>query len=200
MALSKDEKPVVTGLVLAGGRARRFGGVDKGLVSFLGRPMIAHVLERLAPQVEEILISANRNVPTYAGFGHRVIEDERQDFPGPLAGIQRGLAEATHLLVATVPCDAPLLPRDLIQRLLQALRAHQADAAVATVGTRNQPVFALYRRSVLPTLEDYLARDGRKVDAWHSTLRVVPVPFDDVAESFTNINTPDDLTRAEREA
>ncbi len=198
MTLTREEKNAVTGLVLAGGRARRFGGSDKGLVAFLGRPMIAHVLERLAPQVEEILINANRNVETYATFGPRVIEDERQDFAGPLAGIQRGLVEATSPLVATVPCDAPLLPRDLVQRLSHALESGEADAAVAKVGTRSQPVFALYRRSVLPTLKDYLARDGRKVDGWHSTLRVVQVPFDDVAESFTNINTPEDLTRAER--
>lgn len=198
--MSKGEEPAVTGLVLAGGRARRFGGTDKGLLTFQGRPMISHVLERLAPQVDEVLINANRNVQTYRGFGPRVIEDEVEGFAGPLAGIQRGLTEASHPLLATVPCDAPRLPADLVRRLHQALAAAGADAAVATSGGRTQPVFALYRRSLLPMLNEYLARDGRKVEGWHSTLNVARVPFDDETAAFTNINTPEDLARAEREA
>lgn len=198
--MSKEEKTLVTGLVLAGGRAQRFGGMDKGLVAFRGRSMVAHVLERLRPQVDELLISANRNVALYAGLGPRVIEDERSDFPGPLAGILRGLEEASSPLLATAPCDAPLLPLGLVPRLFRAIEAAGADAAVAKVGGRRQPVFALYRRDVLSTLVEYLARDGRKVDGWHATLKVAEVGFDDEAGSFVNINTPEDLARAEREA
>jgi molybdenum cofactor guanylyltransferase len=198
--LSKEEKPRVSGLVLAGGRARRFGGTDKGLLPLRGRPMITHVLGCFAPQVDEVLINANRNLETYRSFGPRVIEDEVQGFAGPLAGIQSGLAAASHPLLATVPCDSPWLPGDLVARLLEALSANQADAAVAKLGARRQPVFALYRLGVLPALKRYLAGDGRKVDGWLATLNVVEVSFDDEAEAFANINTPEDLARNECDA
>jgi molybdenum cofactor guanylyltransferase len=198
--LSKEEKRLVSGLVLAGGRARRFGGMDKGLMPLRGRPMITHVLERFAPQVDEVLINANRNLETYRSFGPRVIEDELQGFAGPLAGIQSGLAASGHPLLATVPCDSPWLPGDLVARLLGALSTNQADAAVAKLGARRQPVFALYRRSVLAALKRYLAGDGRKVDGWLATLNVIEVPFDDEAEAFANINTPEDLARTQGSA
>src|SRR3982751_4442728 len=107
----------VTGVVLAGGQGSRMGGVDKGLQPFRGKPMAAHVLERLAPQVDEILINANRNAEAYAQFGHRVIADEVAGFAGPLAGFERGLAHASGALVVTVPCDSPFLPVDLVARL-----------------------------------------------------------------------------------
>lgn len=195
--MSKEQKLLVSGLVLAGGRARRFGGMDKGLMPLRGRPMITHVLERFAPQVDEVLINANRNTETYRGFGPRVIEDEVQGFAGPLAGIQSGLEAAAHPLLATVPCDSPWLPGDLVARLLGALSANRADAVVAKLADRRQPVFALYRRSVLAALKQYLAGDGRKVDGWLATLKVIEVSFDDEAEAFANINTPEDLARAE---
>src|SRR6478672_11042374 len=121
----------VTGVVLAGGQGSRMGGVDKGLQEFRGKPMAAHAIERLAPQVDELLINANRNPDDYARFGHRVIADEIPGFAGPLAGFERGLAHAAGDLVVTVPCDSPFLPADLVWRLRGRLEAEEAQLAVA---------------------------------------------------------------------
>jgi molybdopterin-guanine dinucleotide biosynthesis protein A len=187
----------ITGLVLAGGQGSRMGGVDKGLQAFRGRPMVAHVIERLAPQVDEILINANRNPGAYADFGHRVIADEIEGFAGPLAGFERGLAHASHELVVTVPCDSPFLPQDLVARLLTAMGDAQADLAVARTGAQPHPVFCLMRRGVHASLRDFLASGQRKIDRWYSQLRVVEVPFDDEADAFLNINTREELARLE---
>src|SRR3954471_9424659 len=124
----------VTGLVLAGGQGSRMGGVDKGLQAFRGKPMVVHVIERLAPQVGEILVNANRNPDAYAGFGHRVIADEIEGFAGPLAGFERGLAHAKGDLVVTVPCDSPFVPADLVSRMRAALEGGSAQVAVAQTG------------------------------------------------------------------
>lgn len=183
----------VTGIVLAGGQGRRMGGVDKGLQSLRGRPMIAAVLERLAPQVDELLINANQNLESYARFGCRVVADELGGFAGPLAGLASGMKAATQTLVVTVPCDSPFLPADLVPRLLAALDARSADLAVARTGAQAHPVFALARRSLLANLEAFLAAGGRKIDAWYAPLAVVEVAFDDEAEAFSNINTRDEL-------
>ena len=169
------------------------GGTDKGLKLLRGRPMVAWSIERFAPQVEEILLNANQNLDTYARFGHRVIPDEIGGFAGPLAGLHRGLSEARHELVATVPCDSPFLPHDLISRLHAALEAKGADIAVAKTGDQPHPVFCLCRKSVLPGLGDFLAGGGRKIDAWYAGLKVVEVPFDDNPRAFSNINTEDEL-------
>ncbi|HET7402282.1 MAG TPA: molybdenum cofactor guanylyltransferase MobA [Usitatibacter sp.] len=187
----------ITGLVLAGGQGSRMGGVDKGLQPFRGRPMVAHVIERLVPQVGEILINANRNPQAYEGFGHRVIADEIEGFAGPLAGFERGLAHAAHPLVVTVPCDSPFLPGDLVARLLAALRDAQTDLAVARTGEQPHPVFCLMRREVHASLREFLASGQRKIDRWYSQLRVVEVPFDDEPDAFLNINTREELARLE---
>lgn len=188
----------VTGLVLAGGQGSRMGGVDKGLAPFRGRPMVAHVLERLAPQVDEILVNANRNPEAYARFGHRVIADEIPGFAGPLAGFERGLAHARGELVATVPCDSPFLPPDLVPRLRAALESAGADLAVARTGTQAHPVFCLMRRAVHASLERFLASGQRKIDRWYAALAVVEVAFDDEAQAFANINTRDELADLEK--
>jgi molybdopterin-guanine dinucleotide biosynthesis protein A len=188
----------VTGLVLAGGQGSRMGGVDKGLAPFRGRPMVAHVLERLAPQVDEILVNANRNPEAYAAFGHRVIADEIPGFAGPLAGFERGLAHARGELVATVPCDSPFLPPDLVPRLRAALESAGADLAVARTGTQAHPVFCLMRRAVHASLERFLASGQRKIDRWYAALAVVEVAFDDEAQAFANINTRDELADLEK--
>jgi molybdopterin-guanine dinucleotide biosynthesis protein A len=185
----------VTGIVLAGGQGSRMGGVDKGLQPFMGRPMVAHAVERLAPQVDELLINANRNPETYAALGHRVIADEIEGFAGPLAGFERGLAHARGELVATVPCDSPFLPRDLVARLRAALEREQADLAVAKTGTQAHPVFCLMRRTLHPSLRDFLAGGQRKIDRWYAAHHVVEVAFDDEAEAFRNINTREELER-----
>jgi molybdopterin-guanine dinucleotide biosynthesis protein A len=187
----------VTGLILAGGRGRRMGGVDKGLQLLQGRPMAQWVLERLAPQVDEVLINANQNVESYAALGCRVVGDALGGFAGPLAGLQSGLTHARHELVATVPCDSPFLPRDLVARLGHALTAAGADLAVAKTGQQPHPVFCLCRRVLLPHLTAYLAGGGRKIDAWYAALRVAEARFDDEAEAFANINTPEELAAFE---
>jgi molybdopterin-guanine dinucleotide biosynthesis protein A len=174
------------------------GGVDKGLKPLRGKPMVAWVIERFAPQVAEVLINANQNLDSYRALGHRVIPDEIAGFAGPLAGLHRGLGEAQHDLAATVPCDSPFLPHDLISRLRAALDANGADLAVAKTGDQPHPVFCLCRKSVLPSLTAFLAGGGRKIDAWYSSLKVVEVLFDDEAEAFSNINTQDELRAFEQ--
>ena len=188
----------VTGIVLAGGQGSRMGGVDKGLQPFRGKPMVAHVIERLAPQVDELLINANRNPDDYARFGHRVIADEIPGFAGPLAGFERGLAHASGELVATVPCDSPFLPADLIARLRAQLESADAQLAVARTGEQPHPVFTLMRRDVLPSLQRFLGSGQRKIDRWYGELRVAEVAFDDEADAFLNINTRDELAKLEK--
>ena len=190
-------KPQITGVVLAGGLGRRMGGTDKGLQELRGQPMVHWVIERLAPQVDELLINANQNGERYAAFGHRVVPDQIPDFAGPLAGLHAALATATHPLVATAPCDSPFLPADLISRLFSALTAADADLAVAKTFDQAHPVFCLCRRSVLPHLTEFLESGGRKVDRWYSTLNIVEVAFDDEADAFENINTHEELGRFE---
>ena len=188
----------VSGIVLAGGLGRRMGGVDKGLQLLRGKPMIEHVLERLRPQVGEIVINANQNLDRYKSFRHRVVSDAIGGFAGPLAGLHAGLQAITSELAVTVPCDSPFLPADLVARLHDRLGAH--DLAVAKTGEQAHPVFALVRRSVAGNLETFLASGGRKIDAWYATLRVAAVQFDDCEDAFRNINTPDELAAAARHA
>jgi molybdopterin-guanine dinucleotide biosynthesis protein A len=188
--------PDVTGIVLAGGQGRRMGGVDKGLVDLDGRPMVAHVLARLAPQVGDVLINANQNLDRYRAFGFPVVPDAVGGFAGPLAGLHAGLTQARGACVVTVPCDSPFLPADLVARLHAALARDQAELAVAKTFDQPHPVFALVRRDLLANLAAFLANGGRKIDAWYAGLRVVEVPFDDEAEAFRNINTADELAAA----
>lgn len=184
----------VSAIVLAGGQGRRMGGVDKGLELLRGKPMVAWVLERLAPQVAEIVINANQNLDAYAAFGHRVVPDAIGGFAGPLAGLHAGLAAASHALIVTAPCDSPFLPADLVARLRAALGAN--DLAVAKTGAQPHPVFSLVRRSVHEHLTAFLSGGGRKIDAWYASLKVVEVPFDDEADAFRNINTREELRQA----
>jgi len=190
-------KQQITGVVLAGGLGRRMGGTDKGLQELRGQPMVHWVIERLAPQVDELLINANQNGERYAAFGHRVVPDQIPDFAGPLAGLHAALSAATHPLVATAPCDSPFLPADLISRLFSALTAADADLAVAKTFDQAHPVFCLCKRSVLPHLTEFLESGGRKIDRWYSTLNIAEVAFDDEAEAFENINTREELGRFE---
>ena len=184
----------VSGIVLAGGLGRRMGGVDKGLQLLHDRPMIAHVLARLAPQVVDIVINANQNLERYAAFGHRVVPDAIGGFAGPLAGLHAGLAAVSNEIAVTVPCDSPFLPDDLVARLHAQLGNNQL--AVAKTGEQAHPVFALVRRAVAGNLEMFLKSGGRKIDAWYASLKVVEVLFDDEADAFRNINTREELGRA----
>jgi len=189
----------VTGIVLAGGQGRRMGGVDKGLQLLHGKPMIEHVLARLAPQVGDNLINANQNLEAYSRYGHRVVPDAIGGFAGPLAGLHAGLSrlsegKAREGKVLTVPCDSPFLPLDLCLRMDKEIK--DKDLAVAKTGDQAHPVFSLVRVSVLGHLSKFLAAGGRKIDAWYATLAVIEVPFDDEADAFRNINTREELNSA----
>jgi molybdopterin-guanine dinucleotide biosynthesis protein A len=188
----------ICGLVLAGGQGRRMGGVDKGLQLLQGRPLMQHVIERLRPQVESVLINANQNLERYAEFGCPVVPDRVSGFAGPLAGLDAGLHATAAPLVVTVPCDSPFLPHDLVARLAAARSAGDADVAVARTGTQPHPVFALVCTRVRAHLSDFLARGERKIDLWYASLRVVEVAFDDEADAFANINTRDELAQHDR--
>jgi molybdopterin-guanine dinucleotide biosynthesis protein A len=188
----------VTGIVLAGGRARRMGGLDKGLLEIAGAPMIAHVLERLAPQVSAVLISANRNLDDYRVFGYPVLPDVHPDYPGPLAGLAAGLRAAETPFVLAVPCDSPLTSRDLAARLCASAGEHSADIAVAHDGDRLQPTFALIRRSLVESLESYIAAGERKIDRWYARHVTVTVDCSDMASSFANVNDPEQRAAIEK--
>lgn len=188
----------VTGLILSGGGGSRMGGVDKGLQPFRGRTLVEWVIERLEPQVAEVLISANRNLDRYLAFGHPVLTDQASDFAGPLAGLRAGLGLARSELVMVAPCDSPLLPADLVKRLVSGLEHDNAEVAVARTSERAHPVFCLCRVTLLDHLTAFFDGGGRKVEAWYSSLRVTEVDFDDQADAFRNINTLEELAALEQ--
>ncbi len=200
----------ITGLVLAGGRGTRMGGLDKGLQYFEDEPLALRALQRLAPQVSTTLLNANRNTLTYEFFGAPVLADAAPDFPGPLAGLLVGLAHCTTPWLITVPCDAPRFPVDLAQRLAAALAADEADIAIASAPQtqadgstvmRAQPVFSLVRTSLRDSLEQFMKTGGRKVSAWMALHRTVEVSFDrpgDAPDAFANANTLTELRALER--
>jgi len=194
-----DLRATFAGLVLAGCLARRMGGADKGLMPLAGRPMVEHVIDALRPQVGAILLSANRNQERYAATGYPVIADALDGYQGPLAGLATALRQHVTEFLVTVPCDAPLLPADLVRRLLAACEASDADVAVASDGERQQSVFLLARARVAPALEAYLAGGGRKVDAWLSRVRVAVADFSDEPGAFVNVNDPDERQRVEEQ-
>ena len=190
--------PSVTGLILAGGKGSRMGGVDKGLQAFRGRRLIDHVYERLVPQVGGVIINANQNQDAYRSFGVRVVSDAIAGFAGPLAGMHAGLSVSKRPFLASVPCDSPFLPEDLVARLHARIDETGAELAVAKTGDQPHPVFSLMRRGVLDHLSDFLKEGGRKIDAWYATLNVVEVAFDDEAEAFSNFNTLEELASHEK--
>ena len=185
----------ITGLILAGGQGSRMGGADKGLLPFQGRPLVAWTLDRLAPQVAQVVISANRNKAEYAALGPAVVGDVDPDsYDGPLAGVLAGLLSCATALLAVVPCDSPQFPEDLVEKLALAMTISHAPLAYAVTSIRTHPVFMLCQRKVLPALEDYLAQGHRKIACWQEELNAVKVMFPDEA-AFANINTPQDLEK-----
>jgi molybdopterin-guanine dinucleotide biosynthesis protein A len=181
----------VTAAVLAGGMGRRMGGVDKGLVEVLGRPMIAWTLEAMRPQVGRMLINANRSQAEYSAFGLPLIGDRHEGFQGPLAGLHAVLEAAETPYVAIVPCDTPRLPRDLVARLARALTKDKTELAVAEAGGRVHTLHGLFRVELLSDLTRALESGERKPDAWYATRRWSRVDFSDIPEAFDNINTPE---------
>jgi len=199
IALAPPGPGGITGVVLAGGLGRRMGGgpdgpVDKALVEFRGRPMIAWVIERLAGQLDELLVNANRNPAMYAGFGARVVADRIPGFAGPLAGLHAAMAVARHDWLLTVPCDAPFLPRDLVSRMAVAVADARVPLGVARTGGRDPSVFLLAHRSLASGIARFLRGGDARVGLWYAALPRVMVDFDD-PEAFRNINTPDQISR-----
>ena len=186
----------VTGVILAGGRATRMGGEDKGLVLLRDRPMIQWGLDRLSPQVSTILISANRNIAQYAVFGYPIVADTAADFQGPLAGIAAALAQADTPWLVSVPCDSPLIPLDLVGRLHDQVVRGGARVGAAHDGQRLQPVFTLVHRDLLADLVSYLQGGERKIDRWLERHAFRSVDFSDREEMFLNVNTPVELQAA----
>ncbi len=195
------DKSLVTGLVLAGGRGSRMGGVDKGLQIHQGVPMALHVLLRLGPQVGELMINANRNLGAYESMGAPVWPDALPDYPGPLAGFLAGLERCDTPYLVTVPCDSPLFPDDLVARLAAALEAEGAEIAMAATREdgelRAQPVFSLMTASVMESLIRFTLSGRRKIDAWTAGHRTTLVAFDDV-HAFANANTLTELQALQR--
>ncbi len=187
--------PATTTVILAGGLGTRIGG-DKALQLLQGRPLLDWVLEVVQPQGDEVLISANSHPERYARCGYRVIADRMTDYAGPLAGLQAAMMAAACEWVASVPCDAPFLPHDLIARLHAAINGG-AEASVAVTDGRRQPAIALYHRSTLPKLNAYLASDGRKMAAWLENLQLSEVTFADAAD-FINLNSVRELALADQ--
>jgi molybdopterin-guanine dinucleotide biosynthesis protein A len=192
----------ITGLILAGGRAQRMGGIDKGLVSFAGKPLIEHAIARLSPQVTAILINANRNHDRYAQYGHAVIADHHADFAGPLAGFAAGLEHCKTEYLLSVPCDSPVFPLNLSEQLLKEMISTQSDLVYAssvdpTGKNWTQPVFCLMRRNVQQSLKEFLDQGGRKIDRWFEALPSSTVVFADEA-AFANTNTPEELQALEQ--
>jgi molybdopterin-guanine dinucleotide biosynthesis protein A len=188
----------ITGLILAGGRGSRMGGVDKGLQNHRGVPLALHALLRLGPQVGHVMINANRNLGAYESFGAPVWPDPVDDFAGPLAGFLAGLEHCETPLMLSVPCDTPNFPEDLAARLAAALEAENAELAYAVTveGDRDQPhpVFCLMRSELAESLVAFIQAGGRKIDAWFAQHRVAAVRFAD-ASAFVNANTPAELAQ-----
>jgi molybdopterin-guanine dinucleotide biosynthesis protein A len=203
-----NNAPAITGLILAGGRGSRMGGSDKGLQNFRGLPLALQTLMRLQLQslpLQEVLINANRNLAAYESLGVPVWPDSIDGFAGPLAGFQTGLERCETPLMLTVPCDTPLFPLDLLERLVQAMNTQDADLAMAAApeadGTvRPQPVFCLLKTELLESLVKFTQSGGRKIDAWTAQHRCAIVPFDlpgDSPQAFANANTLAELQQLE---
>lgn len=201
--ISRDD---ITGVVLAGGRGSRMGGVDKGLQNFRGMPLALYTLLRLQPQVGATMVNANRNLSAYESFGVPVWPDGLSDYAGPLAGFLTGLEQCETAYLLTVPCDTPLFPADLAERLAEAMLREDAEIAMAAAceedgQIRAQPVFSLLRHDLMESLVRFTQGGGRKIDAWTAQHRTVVVPFDrpgDDAAAFFNANTLEELHRLER--
>ena len=198
MSLSLGTNSDISAVILAGGRARRMGGQDKGLIEVNGRAMVDYVIQALRPQVAELMINANRNFDQYERLGNcRVISDELDGFIGPLAGMASAMRNCRTPYLMVVPCDCPLITSDLATRLLRTLEQNNSDVSSAHDGDRLQPVFALLRCALLPDLMDYLEAGHRKIDQWYETQRFSKSDFSDRLDMFLNINTPGDRDRLE---
>ena len=189
-------KSDVTGVILAGGQARRMGGQDKGLVMLDGKPMVEIIIDIFKPQTAKLLINANRNHDRYSQYGLELVADELSGYCGPLAGMASALKKISTDYMVTAPCDSPFIPLDLVQRLADALENESTDISVAHDGERIQPVFCMLKKTLLQSLTDYLAAGERKIDRWFKQHDFAIADFSDKPETFDNINTHEDVESA----
>jgi molybdenum cofactor guanylyltransferase len=189
--MSIHEKDI-TAVILAGGQGRRMGGQDNGLLEFHGRPLVSILIEKLERQAVDIVINANRNHERYQSFGYPVINDQLADYQGPLAGFASAMTTVTTDSILTLPCDSPLLVDDYVARFITSQTQNGSPINVAFDGDRLQPVHALIRTDLLPSLKKFLASGDRKIDRWYALHDYAQTDFSDCAEMFRNINTPAD--------
>ncbi len=189
-------KTEVTGVILAGGQARRMGGQDKGLVMLDGKPMVEIIIDVFKPQTAKLLINANRNHDRYSQYGFELVADELSGYCGPLAGMASALKSINTDYMVTAPCDSPFIPLDLVQRLADALENKSTEISVAHDGERIQPVFCMLKKTLLQSLTDYLAAGERKIDRWFKQHDFAIADFSDKPETFDNINTQEDVDSA----
>ncbi len=187
-----------SGLILAGGRGQRFNNQDKGLIPFQGSTLAEHAISRLAPQVNTVLISANRHLGDYQKLGARCVQDVFSDYPGPLAGIHAALKNLDKQWLASVACDTPCFPTDYVERLSAALSQSDSLVAVAKSNNRLQNVFMLVHKTLFNSLDEFITRGERKAQIWLKQHNPVIVDFNDTPYTFYNINTPEDLIQIEK--
>lgn len=192
----------ITGLILAGGRAQRMGGIDKGLIPFHGKPLIESAISRLKPQVSTILINANRSITKYSHYGYPVLMDETPDFSGPLAGFSVGLKHCKTPYLLTSPCDSPLLPTDLAEKMVHQLEGSNLELVFASSKEDDgkvwsQPVFCLMKSDLQDSLNAFLSKGDLKIDRWFKELRSATVVFENT-QAFANVNTPEELAALEK--
>jgi len=188
--------PTITGIILAGGRARRMAERDKGLIELEGQPLIKYAINALLPQVDQLLINANRNTERYGEFGFPVISDQITGFLGPLAGMAAALQKSNTDYILSVPCDTPWVPIDLANRMLEAIKRENAELCVAHDGERMHPVFALINKNRFTSLTKYLSTGERAVHRWCKQQHLAIADFSDQPKAFINVNTPEELAAA----
>jgi len=188
-----NKQTKVSGVILAGGLARRMQQQDKGLVLFNNKPMVQYAIQAMDPVVDELFVNANRNISQYQQFSYPVISDENNDFAGPLAGIYAALEACHHSILLVVPCDSPFMNPDSLQQLIQQREAQDADIAVAFDGERIHPVFIAIKASLKNSLQEYLASGERKIDRWFEQHNWIKVDLSASPDIFLNINTLEQL-------
>lgn len=194
MTKNKPNINSITGVILAGGLAKRMNGQDKGLIHILDQPMVKLIIEKLKPQVNGIIINANRNIEQYQKFNFPVIRDlYENDYFGPLAGMLSAIRNSDSDYILTVPCDNPFIPEDLTIRLLTALNNENAEIAVVHDGKRIQPVFALIKTSLAGSMQQFIDNGDRKIELWYKQHHTVLVDFSDKKDISINLNTPEEL-------
>lgn len=189
----KVSKNDITGVILAGGQARRMEGQDKGLVLLNNKPMIEYVIEAIKPQVGTLLINVNRNIEQYETYGFDIIPDDLSGYCGPLAGMASALNKTKTTYMLTAPCDSPFISNDLAQRLVDSLESESSDISVAHNGDRMQPVFCLIKKELLSSMTDFLDEGERKIDKWFKRHKLSIADFSDIPKTFDNLNTHADI-------